>query len=138
MIGKRYGRRRSAAEWLTIGSPAELIAFRRVNSPKSNPLAVYFDSVAVDDGRLSDNILACSGRGQRKQRDKRQSLHFALSMTPGCPWFNSSTPAASKASITALMVSRPLPRVGDPLPSIAEIVVTLTRAAVATGPQVSL
>src|ERR1700730_2146949 len=32
------------------------------------------------------------------KRDKRQRLHFALSRTPGCPWFNSSTPLASNAT----------------------------------------
>jgi hypothetical protein len=57
---------------------------------------------------------------------------MSLSRQPGCPWPNSSTPAASSASMTALMVSRPLPSVADPLPSIAEIVVTLFEASLAS------
>ena len=58
--------------------------------------------------------------------------YFALSLTPG-PWPNNSTPTASKASITAFMVSSPLASVAAPFLSIAETVVTLIEAALASS-----
>src|SRR3981081_503124 len=57
---------------------------------------------------LSDNVLACSGRGEGEHCDKCQRPHFALSWHPGRPWFNSSTPAASSASITDSIYNNPI------------------------------
>jgi hypothetical protein len=74
---------------------------------------------------------ADAGRGGGKGRKgilQGGGYYFALSRHPGCPWFVNSTPALSKASITALIVSSPLPSVAAPFPSMAEIVVTFTPA----------
>jgi hypothetical protein len=70
LICKGEGRHGSAPIWETVGASAKLIRFRRVNSPKPNPLAVYLESVAVNNGCLSGYVLGRCGSGHREQGGK--------------------------------------------------------------------
>lgn len=53
------GRLGAAAIQIAVGTPAQLIAFRRVDTPKPDPGSMYVQRITIDDTGLSDNI--CSG-----------------------------------------------------------------------------
>ena len=54
------GSLRAASILITVLTSAELRALRRVDTPKANAVAVDFDCVAVNNGRLPDQVVGHS------------------------------------------------------------------------------
>lgn len=63
------GRLRAAAVQIAVGTPAQLIAFRRVDTPKPDPGSMYFQRITINDTGLSDKICSQDRPGQEQERE---------------------------------------------------------------------
>lgn len=67
------GRLGAAAIQIAVGTPAQLIAFRRVDTPKPDPGSMYVQRITIDDTGLSDKICSRGRPGQEQEREYERS-----------------------------------------------------------------
>lgn len=67
------GRLGAAAIQIAVGTPAQLIAFRRVDTPKPDPGSMYVQRITIDDTGLSDKICSGGRPGQEQEREDEGS-----------------------------------------------------------------
>ena len=66
---------RAASISIAIFAPTELSAFRRVDAPEPNAVAVDFECIAINDARLSDQVI---GKNRSAARNKRHANEQAF------------------------------------------------------------
>lgn len=67
------GRLRAAAIQIAASTPAQLIAFRRVDTPKPDAGSMYVQRITIDDTGLSDKICSRGRPGQEQERECERS-----------------------------------------------------------------
>lgn len=93
------GRLGAAAVQIAVGTPAQLIAFRGVDTPKPDPGSMYVQRVTIDDTGLSDKI--CSRAAPDRSRNVSTSVVLTII---GFQW------SAQIARVKSRPILEPLPR----------------------------
>lgn len=80
------GRLGAAAVQIAVSTPAQLAAFRRINTPKPDAGSMYVQGITIDDTGLSDKICSRDRPGQEQEREYERSAcdHWIPVLSADC------------------------------------------------------